>query len=561
MRKPRKRAAHEHLGRVSPCKWAANEQQGSEKEEEEEMEDEEMDEEEKDPRSTLREDGREEDDASTTTTTTTPPPPPPPPPSPLHHSSPRGLCTLGSPCAIARGPPTGINDAASGAVATGCGPVKDRGCNRSLSRTGCGPRLTQKVGLGNRLRLPVLPNLGAATGPNRTCRDPGLLSRSTHERLNIDLSFIDDNDEHGDIASGNTAIDDNLLDELLPGTDDDYAAEAETKRTETPADSVLHQALIKFQRWIRREIKRFGQPACYKHGYLFDRPKDPIFILARSSVHALTPDELYDRDKFVWLPHFLPGHPTHFKCTCGQDLVRRGYNTAPIARRVRRASDTDYLLFTCRYWCSTRRQPPGCEPFLVKFAGQIRQISAGPVTAYISMRGAIDKRMMWWLSLSIVKRMGPSPFSELVSETQYRHHASLEVMYYAAAANFGLYGPDQITQFSAFDDATAYAGCPPSTSYLKSLYTDYIEAHRVYMDHAQAALPLDIAKADHTFDFLKYMGGLKGEKIWKAAYNLVNQWEEVRSESLTLTKSLSFVEDMLRGVQSNVTFTNVLRSL
>ncbi|KAF8999041.1 hypothetical protein BDZ89DRAFT_1051372 [Hymenopellis radicata] len=35
---------------------------------------------------------------------------------------PRGLCTLGSPCAIARGPPTGINDAASGqsvSVSTG----------------------------------------------------------------------------------------------------------------------------------------------------------------------------------------------------------------------------------------------------------------------------------------------------------------------------------------------------------------------------------------------------------------------------------------------------------
>lgn len=45
------------------------------------------------------------------------------------------------------------------------------------------------------------------------------------------------------------------------------------------------------------------------------------------------------------------------------------------------------------------------------------------------------------------------------------------------------------------------------------------------------------------------MGGVKGEKIWKAAYNLVNQFEEVRAESLTLTKSMSFLREMLEKVQ------------
>lgn len=52
--------------------------------------------------------------------------------------------------------------------------------------------------------------------------------------------------------------------------------------------------------------------------------------------------------------------------------------------------------------------------------------------------------------------------------------------------------------------------------------------------------------------FLKYMGGVKGEKIWKAAYNVVNQWEEVRAESLTLTKSLTFVSEMLQNIQNSL---------
>jgi hypothetical protein len=73
-------------------------------------------------------------------------------------------------------------------------------------------------------------------------------------------------------------------------------------------------------------------------------------------------------------------------------------------------------------------------------------------------------------------------------------------MYYSAAFHFGLHGKDQIPQFSAFADPAGYAGCPPSTGYLKAMITDFIAAHRIYMDRAQATLPLDIAKADHTFD-------------------------------------------------------------
>jgi len=120
--------------------------------------------------------------------------------------------------------------------------------------------------------------------------------------------------------------------------------------------------------------------------------------------------------------------------------------------------------------------------------------------AYISYRGAIDKQMMWQLTSGTTKRLGPSPFSEMVSELQYRYHAQKELIYYSAASHFGLHGEDQIPQFSAFSDPLGFAGRPPSTSYLKGMYTDYIGAHRIYMDRAQAALSLVIAKADHTFD-------------------------------------------------------------
>lgn len=48
------------------------------------------------------------------------------------------------------------------------------------------------------------------------------------------------------------------------------------------------------------------------------------------------------------------------------------------------------------------------------------------------------------------------------------------------------------------------------------------------------------------------MGGIKGECVFTAAYTVINEFEEVRAHSLTLTKSLSFVKDMFDGVQQGL---------
>ena len=64
----------------------------------------------------------------------------------------------------------------------------------------------------------------------------------------------------------------------------------------------------------------------------------------------------------------------------------------------------------------------------------------------------------------------------------------------------GLYGPEQVPQFSPFHDRKHYVGASPSVPYLKALFVDYITAHRVFIDRAQACLPADVMKVDHTFN-------------------------------------------------------------
>ncbi|KIK52365.1 hypothetical protein GYMLUDRAFT_64302 [Collybiopsis luxurians FD-317 M1] len=63
-------------------------------------------------------------------------------------------------------------------------------------------------------------------------------------------------------------------------------------------------------------------------------------------------------------------------------------------------------------------------------------------------------------------------------------------------------------------------------------------------------LQLNLAhlKVDHTFDYLKYMGGLNGQQIHEASYTNVNQFEEICSLALVPSKSLLYVAETLQGV-------------
>ncbi|KAJ7695629.1 hypothetical protein B0H17DRAFT_1198415 [Mycena rosella] len=137
----------------------------------------------------------------------------------------------------------------------------------------------------------------------------------------------------------------------------------------------------------------------------------------------------------------------------------------------------------------------------------------------------------------------------MVSEVQHRYHADGEMMYLATVIYYGQRG---CKQFSKFDDRQGYAGSLPSVGYLKGLFTDFVTAHHIYIERDISSLPLTIAKADHTFQFLKYIAGLKGEQIFNATYNILNEFEECRGHSLTQTKSLSFVQDLWERIQEDL---------
>ncbi|KAK7019948.1 hypothetical protein R3P38DRAFT_2536008 [Favolaschia claudopus] len=368
------------------------------------------------------------------------------------------------------------------------------------------------------------------------------------KQLNSDFEFIAEHDEHADIAAGDREIDESLIDEVLEHIQPDAAsAEAENSVAETVTDSEIHKQFLALKARLDSEIKIHKMPLCYTRGHFFDRPAHPVFALHNSMKGAgLNPRDLYLRDVFIWLPYLLPGCPKRFLCACGAALSRNaGFNDDPIARRVRHIPD-DFFLFTNRFVCDGRRlNEPGCgtswqgtDPHVLAQLPRHVQVA---FPAYISPRGAISKLMVRLMRNSFSHRLGAAPFAEMVAEVQYLSHADSELMYTAAANSYGQTG---LTRFSAFDDPKGYAGSPPSAPYLKGLFTDVISAHRIYIERDTATKPLTIAKADHTFDVLKHMGGVKGERIFTAAYTCMNEFEEARGHSIVYSKSLDHVEDM-----------------
>ncbi|KIK54977.1 hypothetical protein GYMLUDRAFT_1021476 [Collybiopsis luxurians FD-317 M1] len=390
---------------------------------------------------------------------------------------------------------------------------------------------------------------GASQGSAGWCRsDPsvsaetsagtGFICQEDLRILDHELNFITENDPDHDIASGDHVINDSLFDESSINENaeaDAEAVEAETKATEPNLQSTSTQ-------YLRKIVDAFA-----------------LEVVATTSY---SPSPLYEHEVFVWIPDLLT--PMNLKCYCNNKssfqlftmhLLNKGFNDNPIARCIRQ-KPKDYFLLTCRYLCNkNRRSNPGCgmswqgtDPHII---GQLARHWQEAFPAFLSACGGIDKSLMAELRCTSATRFGAGPYSALVDEMQRRHHAELELMYLACAHSHGFSG-SQIPLFSAFNDASLFAGAPPSTQYMRAMFTDWFAAFRIYLECDLASTSGTRLAGDHTFWIMKHMGGLKGEPLHTALYSVVNEWEQVRAQSFCLTKSLSFVQGMYERLREGL---------
>ncbi|KAJ6490114.1 hypothetical protein C8R45DRAFT_1139189 [Mycena sanguinolenta] len=365
------------------------------------------------------------------------------------------------------------------------------------------------------------------------------------------------------LDSGEKLFDERLGDQDEGEEEDDSMdpdiAQKETEANEAKILSENHQWLkTTLDQIVKDTNGRLKVPRCYKDGQLWVRPIDPVFALKRAAVTGFRPNRLYLLPIFVWLPHFLPGHPDSYKCECGARLILNGYNEDPIARRISTLSGPDYFLFTNRYLCPLRRRnDPGCgksyqgsDPWIIR---QQLEFVQRAFPASLSARGGLDNSELDVMKATFAGHFGAEPFSKMVRELKALHHDRLETMYYCATQHFGFRGPEQIPRFSPSNDPIGYAGYAPSRHYFKAMFTAWFSDHRILMDRVMSSLSATIIKADHTYKTIDHQCCLPGgELIHAAMYSIVNSDEEVRAYAFTLTQSFPPLREVFERMQTEL---------
>ncbi|KAF9065365.1 hypothetical protein BDP27DRAFT_1424927 [Rhodocollybia butyracea] len=368
--------------------------------------------------------------------------------------------------------------------------------------------------------------------------DSQTLGNDGYKHLSEGINTVMENDENAGVrVEQGHVIDESISDENNNDSVEENAAAAiaETENSEVVEHSVNHQWLLDYWNTLQREIHQYSMPNCYRQNQSIVYPPHPVFALHNASQAVFSPDPLCLRPIFVWLPMFLPGHPDHYKCECGGKLSMNGYNDNPIARHVRTSIGTNYFLFTNRFICdSCCINNRGCG------------------TSYQGSDPHILAQLPRWVQEAFPGRFGPEPFSKMLSELQTLQHSRRELMYLSAAANYGLSGIDQVPPFPSFSDPMKYAGSAPSVYYIKCIWTDYYAAVKIFCDRVQASLSGFKLAGDHTFRIMKSMARLKSELIFGALFSLVNEWEEICAQAMTLTKGFSILPEMFKQVSTGL---------
>jgi hypothetical protein len=182
----------------------------------------------------------------------------------------------------------------------------------------------------------------------------------------------------------------------------------------------------------------------------------------------------------------------------------------------------DYFLLTNRYLCPLGcGNDKGCSksyqgsnlwiiqqllefvqrafPSIFALFNGLKTLISSYLAACLSAHSTLDTGEMDVMKATFVGHFGANSFLKMVHELKVLHHDCLETMYYCAAWHLGLCGPQQVPQFSKFNDSLGYTGYTPSRQYFKSMFTTWFSMHLTLIDRVMSSLSATIIKADHTY--------------------------------------------------------------
>ncbi|CAO3657291.1 unnamed protein product [Mucor hiemalis] len=256
------------------------------------------------------------------------------------------------------------------------------------------------------------------------------------------------------------------------------------------------------------EGKARKKPREYEDGTFWVHKKNPAFILSNSG--HINPKELCPE--------------------CDNSICVKEYNDKPKGRRV---IDIDECTNPSK---SKRHSFNGTDERLIRQLSLTLQTEFPAILTYNS---GISKRLSKLMRILFQNAVGPHRLSKILRVLQTEKFDEIQLQYYETIGKrIAFQGLQNYEEFCTFRDKSNYAGHSPSSKYLSFVYCSVIEKFVPFMDQLNSQLDGVVLKGDHSFKLIKHVGKTNGVSVFTALYTLMNEYEEIRMQTLAHTKSI-----------------------
>ncbi|KAF7971123.1 hypothetical protein HWV62_21994, partial [Athelia sp. TMB] len=183
---------------------------------------------------------------------------------------------------------------------------------------------------------------------------------------------------------------------------------------------------------------------------------------------------------------------------------------------------------------------------------------AAEFPAQLSHRSAISSPVFALMRACFNYGDGSKQFSHILRILHHRHFSQLHVQYlegiiFRKKCHLDAEISEPYEPFGTFSDATGYAGFIPSSSWLCTIYDDFIEEHKAQIDQKCAMGSAEICSIDHSHKITKQIAKVNGEPVFTAALTVTNEYGEIRVLAFVATKAHSEFEAALEKMRDSLT--------
>lgn len=273
------------------------------------------------------------------------------------------------------------------------------------------------------------------------------------------------------------------------------------------------------------------------------------------------PEDFYKPILYVSAPFDVDASFTPFYPTCGKkEFTFNGWSDF---RRVLSLDATDYAI-TRRYKCGNVK----CKKTYLAWHPKI--VAAAPphirsmFPVVLTHRLTVTQEVVDLMRSLVPAGCSYGLLASIMEEHHRRRYERLHLSYLSQALALGqapvssqrsmestMLPPEPLI-FSSYQDPEGFGGSRVTSRYLRDVYTRVMLTVEGPMKRRSAMVLARFLSGDHFFKILKSICAYGGQWSFQAAYSLLNEYSEVISVVLALSKGLSEIRTMLCGVSKRM---------